>query len=307
MYSAKYRLFLNVWNYVPFKKYVLDFVKKTPIGKTRKYIGDLYINDVFTARIDDVDFKLYSEKGDRSTYDTYLFGLENGWDKFSLKIWMKLAESSNVIVDVGTNIGLYCLAAKAKNKAATVIGFEPSNRAFNVVHKNTQINNFDIRLEKKALSSKSGVTTFYDLNQHTAVSSLELNDNLKDLNYVTYDVDVMTFDDYKKRHSLNKIDLISIDVEEHEPEVLKGMKDILEHDKPTIFIEVLHEKIGFEIQYILKKYNYRFYWIDEEGRLVKADNLGVKPIEQIAGYNVFAVSDPIIEDSILKLYGVEEI
>ena len=46
---------------------------------------------------------------------------------------------------------------------------------------------------------------------------------------------------------INKIDLIKIDVEMHEPEAIEGMIDILKRDRPFILIEILTVEIANKI------------------------------------------------------------
>ena len=71
--------------------------------------------------------------------------INKGWEKESLKIWKELCQTSDVILDVGANTGVYSLVAKAANPESRVIAFEPVKRTFDRLEHNNNINGFDMR------------------------------------------------------------------------------------------------------------------------------------------------------------------
>lgn len=288
------------WKINLFKKPTLDLLKNTRLINNPKFISDLYLNSKFRVVLENISFYLYNERYDKSSFDIYLEGIEKGWDRTSLKIWKDLSEYSNLIVDVGTNIGLYCITAKKSNTKAKVIGFEPSINSFKKVRKNIDINHLDIKLEKIALSNKKGKATFYDSSTHTATSSLILNSNLQNDNLISYKVDVTTFDRYIEENNIEKVDLISIDVEENEENVLLGMSKTINRDKPTILIEVLKAELGEKIQVILDQYNYKYYFVNEIGYIIESHNLNNRPLEFIHSYNVIAVCNEDINNFLIS-------
>jgi hypothetical protein len=83
----------------------------------------------------------------------------------------------------------------------------------------------------------------------------------------------MTLDTYIKKSDIDKIDLIKIDVETHEPEVLEGFEFFLQKFKPSILIEVLNDEIGSKIQKAVSNLGYLYFDIDENG--------GVKQVSSI--------------------------
>ena len=289
MTSYKYRVFMFFWKINLIKKPTLDLLKKTRLINNPKIVSDLYLNSKFKVTLDNISFYLYNEKYDKSSFDIYLDGIEKSWDRTSLKIWKDLSERSDVIFDVGTNIGLYCLTAKKGNTAAKVIGFEPSNNSFNKVKKNVQINDCEIILEKLALSNIEGKATFYDSSIHTAASSLVMSSNLSNDNLISYEVDISTFDDYVQLNNIEKVDLVSIDVEENEENVLLGMTKVIARDKPTILIEVLRAELGEKIQAILDQHNYSYYFVNETGVVKPTKTLNNRPSDFVHSYNVLAI------------------
>ena len=84
---------------------------------------------------------------------------------------------------------------------------------------------------------------------------------LKDAeNRVSYYVDTISLDDFELLKG-EKVDLIKLDVEMHEPEI-EGMLKI-KKDRPTILIEVLSDKIASEIESLIKDLDYSYFSIDE--------------------------------------------
>jgi hypothetical protein len=72
---------------------------------------------------------------------------------------------------------------------------------------------------------------------------------------------------------LEKVDLIKLDLEGHEPKALAGSSRILTTSKPAILIKVITEATGIEVQEILVAYGYKYYLIDETLGLLKSDSL----------------------------------
>lgn len=303
MANLKYRLYLTLWKINPIKKLTLDFLKATRFSDYPKLYSDLYLNDKFKVTLQNVSFYLFNEKYHKSSFDIYLNGIEKCWDRFSLRIWKGISEKSSIIIDIGTNIGLYCLTAKVSNKNAMVVGFEPSKKSFSIVKKNVEMNQLDIVLEKKALSNFNGSASFYDLDTHTAVASLKLNDNLKCRKLISYEVDIITLDNYVSQNNIAKVDLVSIDVEENEENVLSGMLQTIDTHRPTIIIEVLRNDLGIKIQNILDSYNYQYFFINEDGYLTKTKSLSKRPLNFIHSNNVLAVSREEIKDYVLENWG----
>jgi len=285
-----YKAFLFFWKINPFKKATLDLLKKTKHIKNPKITSNLYLNNQFEVSFENVSFYLYNDKYDKSSFDIYLNGIEHGWDRTSIRIWKDLCEKAVTIFDVGTNIGLYCLTATKSNPSATVYGFEPSNNSYQKLLKNIEINKSPILHEKLALSDQVGQATFYDSSIHTAVSSLKLNSNLQSDNLISYQVDVTTFDNYVQDNKIETVDLISIDVEELEESVLKGMQGTLAKHAPTLLVEVLNDASGEKIQAILDRFHYQYFFINEDGFLNVTNALNARPSNYIHSYNVLAIA-----------------
>ncbi|MBK5284702.1 MAG: FkbM family methyltransferase [Bacteroidia bacterium] len=252
---------------IPFKQEFYSVLKKNwkpsePIFKHLYFVG------VFKVRVNKT--KTFKIKHYRFEIENQIFwsGLTNGWEKESIKLWMKLCENSEIIIDIGANTGLYPLTAKAINPNSKVYAFEPVKRVFMKLRENILLNSFDINPIEKAVSNNDGIAIIYDTNEEH-VLSVTVNKNLNPSNIPVIEtpVETMTLNSFVRQNNLPKIDLMKIDVETHEPEVLEGFSDYLSKYKPTMLIEILSDEIGTRIHKIVEGLGYLFFNIDEKGRI----------------------------------------
>ncbi len=205
-------------------------------------------------------------------------GLTEGWEKESIKIWIKLCANAKIIIDIGANTGIYSLIAKAVSPTAKVYAFEPVSRVFNKLKENISINNFDIIAIDKAVSNFDGIGVIYDTpSEHTY--SVTVNKNFCPPGTIVIEtkIETITLNSFIKIQNIEKIDLIKIDVETHEPEVLEGFSEYLVKFRPAILIEILNDEIGELINKLVQELHYLFFNIDEKkgvrqvNRITKSD------------------------------------
>jgi len=129
-----------------------------------------------------------------------------------------------IIFDVGANKGDYSLECVKFVKNAEIYAFEPSKKAFEMLKKNLRCSkvkshNFGFGEKEK------NVSLFYD-NEGTALASI-YNRKL-DYRKIYFTkkekIKIKTIDSFCKENSIDKIDLLKIDVEGNELNVLKGAK-----------------------------------------------------------------------------------
>ena len=198
-------------------------------------------------------------------------GLYGEWEKESLKIWAHLSKQSDVILDIGANTGIFSMLAQNNNSAAKVIAIEPVGVNFEVLSKNISRNKFPIIAEKVALSDKKGTAKMFMLkdrlnymtsvNENRYAGAPHVKGNYE---VVEIEVPIMPFSEIVSRHSLQKIDLVKIDVEGHEIAVLNSMLPWLQKYKPHILIEVIGDDNAIELNKIFGLMGYKFLSINEE-------------------------------------------
>lgn len=273
------KLLRFVYNLVPFKRHFFEFLKKVYSPPQRLY-QHLYFDDYFKVKVSNESSFLHYHFGSNVENDLFWRGLDESWEPQSMKIWGLLSERAEVVLDIGANTGLFSLMTKARNPQAKVYSFEPLERMYLKMTKNIELNKFDIRPLKCAVSNINGLTKIYDLPEHENMKQASLNaDFLRNHDVVVaVDVEVLSIQSFADREKLMRIDLVKIDVESHEAEVLEGFGDLIEKFKPIFFIEVIDRKTSANVEAILRKNEYHFFYlIDETNGLIKANQLTPKP------------------------------
>lgn len=163
--------------------------------------------------------------------------------KIFIKELKKLRKLMNkvTVIDVGSNIGYYLiLEARLLGRNGTVIAIEPIRRTFRYLLKNIEINNINnVKAINVALSDKMGLAKMINRDGSNWARILEDKDhNISRLETVT----VTTGD--KLLWSLEKIDLIRMDVEGYEYYIIKGCCNIIKKHLPSFLIEVHSTLLG---------------------------------------------------------------
>lgn len=240
-----------------------------PLPLPQRLFQHLYFRGPFKVRAKEIDIFWINHLG--TSYENNLFwsGL-TAYEPTSIEAWKVLSKQADTVIDGGANTGLYSLVAGAASQGrAKVIAFEPVDFIFSRLADNVNINHFDIKPVCAALSKYDSLQKLYiTAGDHPVNCSLE---NAAENEIGTRVAEVRTFslDSYALQAGLEKIDLIKLDLEGHEPKALGGATRILSRSKPTILIEVNTEETGKKIQEILDEYSYSYYLIDEGYGLVK--------------------------------------
>lgn len=198
-------------------------------------------------------------------------GLSRCWEPVSVQVWEALSRKSKVILDIGSNTGVYSLIAVAAQPGADVHAFEPLPKMHKKLEINNKLNGSKIKTHTTALSDKSGEAILYDLpNDYMRQASL--NATYIEGEAVEIRVTLARLDHFIEENSLQRIDLMKVDVETHEPEVLKGMGKYLTDFRPTVLVEVLNDQIAKELLTLFTDAGYQyFYHVDEHKGLSETD------------------------------------
>lgn len=147
---------------------------------------------------------------------------------------------NKVIIDVGSNIGLFTKSIAESIPYSHIHLFEPSKEYLEESKK--ILKNFsNITFNNFGLSDKSATLTLYkSKDDNIGWNTLYEKDPLQDEKFFemmdSECVDVVKLDDYYK--DIDSVDFIKIDVEGYERYVLEGSWNIIEKFKPHILIEV---------------------------------------------------------------------
>ncbi len=196
------------------------------------------------------------------------------FDLFGITLVKSRLTEGNVFIDVGANIGSYTLvAAKLVGKTGKVFAFEPVGSAFNRLSENISLNDpGNIKAEQTAIFNSNQKLDFHlSSNKNLGMSSIYHHDAESG---AIEQVGAIRLDDYVKDHSIERIDMIKIDIEGSEMFALQGMTDTLRNFKPDIFIELkdeahLHSEYSVnDIIGFLNRLGYKQNALDEAGNLI---------------------------------------
>lgn len=258
------KILAKLYKVIPFKKQGFQFIKLfwTPPHSIYKH---LHFTGVIKVKVDDTASFNMQHYGTEIENDFFWKGLDGGWEKISMHYWVELCRKAKVVADIGANTGVYSLVAKAINPRSKVYAFEPLKQMFRKLTFNNDLNKYDIACIEKAASDQNGKAIIYETgNDHVAAASL--NEEIRhygNLNKETV-IDVVTLDTFIQANNVDKIDLIKMDVETHEPNVLEGYKDYLQLHRPDFLIEVLTDDVGEKLQRLFDGLGYFYFNIDDK-------------------------------------------
>jgi len=171
----------------------------------------------------------------------------NFWEYEIFNKWVKYFPTEGLYLDLGANIGSHCVQFKHYLPSITIFAFEPYWENFQILKQNTAryknihcfflgvgSNNSTVSFNDGALENSGVVRVVPDGNNTNLVIAL----------------DTFNFSEPVK--------FIKIDIEGFEKSAFEGMVNLLQKDKPMIWLEDLsNDAVNFLIQlgYIIKESN----------------------------------------------------
>ena len=124
----------------------------------------------------------------------------------------------DIVVDAGANAGFFTLRhAPMVGPSGRVYAFEPNAEVLELLERNVRVNGLSqVRAFKKALSERSGVIRFSSDQRTTSCGHVSTEGEGGEL------VECTTLDELVEQEQLPRIDLLKMDVEGHEPHVVRG-------------------------------------------------------------------------------------
>jgi FkbM family methyltransferase len=178
-----------------------------------------------------------------------------GWDAHEPEttgLWWDLCQDASVILDVGAHVGLFSLLAAHANPGAEVHAFEPLPVVLERLRRNIELNDLrNVHVHEVAAGAEHGEASMY--YEPGTIPSCQLDDTTSGERRLV--VKVVPLDALR----LPPVDLVKIDTETTEPDVLRGMRGILERDRPTIVCEVLTRGDPAGLEEVLSPLGYRYF------------------------------------------------
>jgi FkbM family methyltransferase len=170
----------------------------------------------------------------------------------------KVIKPGDVVLDLGANIGYYALMeSMIVGNEGKVYAVEPSPVNYEMLKENIEVNGFtNIEKYNLAMGDHSGKADMYLSKCSNWARLVDKNPN--DKIHKVVKVDISTVDEFLK----NRVQpsMIRMDVEGYEIKIFRGMKQTLQNEKLSIFIELhpmfMTEEENLEIFNILEENNF---------------------------------------------------
>jgi FkbM family methyltransferase len=170
----------------------------------------------------------------------------------------ELHDPGFVFFDIGANMGLYGALAASMFSPRMVHVFEPAPTAAAVARRIMAKNRLSAEVFESAVSDATGAAVLHlspvsDASHSLVEGFREETDHL--------DVAMVRLDDHVERTG-TRPDIVKIDVETHEPAVLRGASSTIAASRPAIVIEVLRRRgrdHGEEITALMEEFGYTYY------------------------------------------------
>ncbi len=220
------------------------------------------------------------------------FPRDRGWESLILTgtfetgtttVLRRLLHPGAITFDVGANIGWYTTLFAVSAPRGHCHAFEPQPSVFEQLVVNSRMNGIDdkVTLNNVALADRAGTTTLYRFSRQPhghasmaptiGVSAQEITCN------------TTTLDQYRQEHSVERVDLIKVDVEGAELLVLKGAEGSISLECPPMWLlEINFETSGafgytpFDLlNFLAERDDFRFFRIVKGwGEIVPMNNVG---------------------------------
>lgn len=170
----------------------------------------------------------------------------SSYEPYNQKFIKKVLGQEGVFLDIGANIGIFSIVAAMQSPKIKAYAFDPDESARECLAASVMSNQLsNIEILPYAVSGDVGSGILYlDSENHggNSLNQESIPGGQAELRQVS--VQLTTVDKFVSDRCLNRVDLIKIDVQEHEFDVLKGAgKSLIQH-RPVVLVECNTVNIG---------------------------------------------------------------
>lgn len=163
---------------------------------------------------------------------------EHGFEPSMVKLFRAVASDSEVILDIGANIG--CTALLFGELSKNVYAFEPSPTTFVFLEKNISKSGLkNIFPQNMGLGTEPGEYTL-TFNPSNRSGSFVSNQTQACAGHTVEKIVIRQMDEVLKSLNVSRVDFIKIDVEGFEGHVLRGATQTLATNRPVVLLELNH-------------------------------------------------------------------
>lgn len=229
-----------------FLQKLLPYVKGlwSSLGKLRPnvFLRAIAHADEVIKPIDQYKFSIILNINDRVISRPIL--LKNNYEENVTKTLLKYLKPDLHFLDIGANIGYYSLLVASQCPAAKIYSFEPDSNNFRLFKTSIHYNGFDDRIQAHQLAVSDTTETILLFDVGTTTNSgakITAPDKDSFTPFIHTDqpdlqtVQAVRLDDFLVG---TPIDLLKIDIEGHEPFAIRGMAELIRHNRPVILAEL---------------------------------------------------------------------
>ena len=164
-----------------------------------------------------------------------------------------------VVYDVGASVGSYTLLASRRcGPGGRVVAFEPLPANLEFLRRHVALNGAtNVTIVPAAVSDRAGRSAFQSTRDRVTSQLSPTGD---------IEVDCITLDGLIADTGLPPPDCIKIDVEGAEARVLRGASDLIDRNRPLIFLETHGSAVLAECAALLQQARYRLEPIEGDDR-----------------------------------------
>lgn len=160
-----------------------------------------------------------------------------GFERAELAFLAEHARAGTTVVDVGANVGLICVPLAACRRDLCVVAFEPLQRNVEqLTAAQRRLGLGNLAVVAAAASDRAGRVPYADAGDG-ALAGVAGTGGSTDGEW-----EATTVDDWWRGAGEPAVSVVKIDVEGHEPAVLRGARQLLRHCRPLLVVEANDEQ-----------------------------------------------------------------
>ncbi len=146
---------------------------------------------------------------------------------------------TDTVVDIGANIGIRTLGFARRVPAGRVVSFEPHPRTFERLRSHVERNGCsNVLLLNMGVGEVRRDERIFEVVGSNSGMNRILPSSSQDSSIPSEAIVIAPLDEVLREHGISQVDAIKMDVEGYEMHVLKGSRQVIERDRPLLFIEL---------------------------------------------------------------------
>jgi FkbM family methyltransferase len=225
----------------------------------------------------------------------FLIFISGDFDRDGVRQFSKRISAEDYIIDIGANIGSFCLPVSKMLTNGKIWAIEPSDYAFSKLNKNVHLNmdlEGKISIHQGFITQKTKSKPDMVFASWNSQKDKERHENHQGIATSTDGAESWSLDDFVRSKMIRKVDWIKIDVDGFEKDVLFGSEEVIVKHQPKIFMELCEYSLQEnntsveEILQWLENKKYVFY--SQKGKPFKSITEIKSTIPDMGTTNIFA-------------------